>query len=180
MGKKLIRYVVYAIAMCAIGGVTGYLHNRDSAGNDTGQDSVNYVLKLPRALAGIFLAVLIIGMFSFVFVAVSRFMGTPTATIGLIRVSLGFAAVGLVMMLWVGAWRITVTGDRMEIHRFLRRTQTAEFTKLERVEVTKRFQLVLYKEGRKLATVDLLAENYDRFADTLRKYGKLDEQAAEK
>lgn len=176
MGKEMVKYIVYAAGLCIAGWVTGYLHNRSVSPARTGQDGGSYVLKFPKALTGVFAAIMMIGMLSFAFVAISRWMGTPSATIGLIRVSLGFAAAGFAMMLWSMAWSIMVTGEQMEIHRFLRRTQIVTFTEIERVEVSKRFQLILYRDERKLVTVDLLAGNYNRLAETLEKYGKLKRQ----
>ncbi|MCD7744506.1 MAG: hypothetical protein LUI13_04330 [Lachnospiraceae bacterium] len=178
MGKEMVKYIVYAAAMCLVGWVTGYLHNRSASPDGTVLDGGSYVLKFPKALTGVFAAVMMIGMLSFAFVAVSRCLGTPSATIELIRVSLGFAAVGLAMMLWSMTWSVRVTGEQMEIHRFLRRTQLVTFAEIERVDVSKRFQLLVYRDGRRLVTVDLLAENYDRFTETLEKYGKLNRKAA--
>ncbi|MCD7955262.1 MAG: hypothetical protein LUG93_05820 [Lachnospiraceae bacterium] len=172
MGKT-VQYIVYAVTMCVIYAVIGHLHNRDSAGSGSGQSDVNYVVKIPAALKYVYLAMFAMGMLLFVFFTICDIRGIPGITVGLLRFSLIVAAVGLLVMIWASCWRIRVDGSTMEIHRLLHRSRTVSFSEIEKVEVTKKYQLILYKNGKKLVIVDLLADNYECLKNSLGNYGKL-------
>lgn len=175
MGKT-VQYIVYAVTMCVIYAVIGHLNNRNGTGSDSGQSDVNYVVKMPAALKYVYLAMFAMGMILFAFFTICGIRGIPGITVGLIRFSLIVAAIGLLVMIWVSCWRIRVDGSNMEIHKLLHRSRTVSFSEIEKVEMTKKYQLVLYKDGKKLIIVDLLADNYERLKNSLGNYGKLQER----
>ncbi|MCC8046739.1 MAG: hypothetical protein LIP12_14850 [Clostridiales bacterium] len=172
MGKT-VQYIVYAVTMCVIYAVIGHLNNRDSTGSGSGQSDESYVVKMPAALKYVYLAMFGMGMILFAFFTICDIRGIPGITVGLIRFSLIVAAIGLLVMIWASRWRIRVDGSNMEIHKLLHRKRNVSFSEIEKVKVTKKYQLILYKNGKKLVIVDLLADNYERLKNSLGNYGKL-------
>ncbi len=171
--KEIVPYIVYSVTMCVIYAVIHYLNNRDSTVSDSGQNDVSYVVKAPSALNYAYFAMFAMGMILFLFFTICIIRKIPGATVGHIRFSLIFAGIGLLVMIWASCWRICVDGNKMEIHKLLHRSRAVSISEVEKVEVTKKHQLILYKDGRKLVIVDLLADNYERLKNSLSNYGKL-------
>ncbi len=163
-----MRYIIYAVTMCVIYFVIHYLHTRDNSKVDSGEDDTNYVVKMPAALKNVYLTMFVLGMIMCITFTVCRIKGVPSATVGLIRFSLIFAGIGLLVMIWASRWRICVDGERMEIHKLFHKRQVLLFSEIEKVEVTQKDQLILYKNGKRIVTVDLLSDNYNRLKKDLK------------
>ena len=58
----------------------------------------------------------------------------------------------------------------MEIQRLFRKSIVLQISEIERVEIGKKNQLLLYASGKKLITIDFLTENYEYLEETLRDY----------
>ena len=63
-------------------------------------------------------------------------------------------------------------GKRMEIQRLFRKSIVLQISEIERVEIGKKNQLLLYASGKKLITIDFLTENYEYLEETLKRNGK--------
>ncbi len=167
----MIQYIVYALVMSVLGGIINYLYTRDDKAMDSNQDDDNYAVRVSKALKQVGLAMFAMGMLLFVIFFAFRISGNTSATVGHLNVFLIFALIGLLVVLWSDAWRIKVSGESIEVRRFLRKTQRLTFSEISRVKMTKKFQLVLYRDGKKVAVVDLLTENRSRFEASLEKHG---------
>ncbi|MCD7733207.1 MAG: hypothetical protein LUH56_07190 [Oscillospiraceae bacterium] len=167
----MIQYIVYALVMSVLGGVINHLYTRDDKATDSGQDDDNYAVRVPKALKQVGLAMFAMGMLLFVMFFVFRISGNTSATVGHLNFFLIFALIGLLIVLWSGAWRIKVNGESLEVRRFLRKTQRLTFSEISRVKMTKKFQLVLYKGWKRVAIVDLLTDNRSRLEASLGKHG---------
>ena len=167
----MIQYIVYALVMSILGGVINHLYTRDDRAMDYGQDDDNYAVRVPKALKQVGFAMFAMGMLLFVIFFAFRFSGNTSATVGHLNFFLIFALIGLLVVLWSGVWRIKVNGENLEVRRFLRKTQSLTFSEISRVKMTKKFQLVLYRGGKRIAIVDLLTENRSRFEASLEKHG---------
>lgn len=67
-----------------------------------------------------------------------------------------------------------MTGTSMEIYGLLHKKVELSMQDVGKVEIGKKDAMILYdKAGRKLITVDGLAENYDCLARSLKKNGKI-------
>ena len=95
--------------------------------------------------------------------------GNPTVTIGHLNFSIIFATIGLAIAIWAERWRIVVDGKQMEIHRLFHRPTKIMIPEIGKVMIGKKQQLTLYhKNGKKLITVDVLSDNYDKLLQTLK------------
>ena len=54
-----------------------------------------------------------------------------------------------------------------------RTTRTFQISDIEKVEEGEDGEIMIYKNGKKIVTVERVSENYDRFKNTMRQYGKL-------
>ena len=77
-------------------------------------------------------------------------------------------------MVWASRWSIHVNGSEMEVHKMFRGKTELSIQDIGSVEVGKKEELILYDQsGKKLLTIDGLSDNYDRFAKSLKTYGKI-------
>lgn len=173
MTNKGVKFIVYAIAMCLLYVLLGYLNNRDNTVKNSGQDEIHYVVKIPGTLKYIYASMFFLGIIMFFTFFIFKLKGNPTVTTGHFRVALIFAGIGLGVMIWSTKWRLVVNGDELEIHRFLHKSEIFSISEIEKAEIGTKDQVILYKNGKKIVTVDGLSDNYDRFKETLQKYGKI-------
>lgn len=67
-----------------------------------------------------------------------------------------------------------MNGSEMEVHKMFRGKTELSIQDIGSVEVGKKEELILYDQsGKKLLTIDGLSDNYDRFARSLKTYGKI-------
>ena len=142
---EIIKFLIYAISMCAIELVINSLYNRKSITDNAGRNEFHYVLKIPGALKYTCMAFFILGLCMF------------CIFFGIIRAS---------------KWKIAVNGNQMEIQRLFRKSIVLQISEIERVEIGKKNQLLLYASGKKLITIDFLTENYEYLEETLKRNGK--------
>lgn len=173
MGGKGIRYLVYAITMCVIYAVISYLSSRDNLSRDPGQSDTNYIVRVPAALKYVYGTMFVFGIFLFFVFLFFKLKGGSSLTDGHLWFALVFAGIGLFVMVIATKWHVSVNGDRMSIYRLFHRTLEVSFSDIEKVEIGKKEELVLYQDGRKVVTIDGLSDNYDRFRNTLKQYGKI-------
>ena len=60
----------------------------------------------------------------------------------------------------------------MEIQRLFRKSIVLQISEIERVEIGKKNQLLLYASVKKLITIDFLTENYEYLEETLKRNGR--------
>lgn len=173
MGSKGIRFIVYAITLCVLYAILGYLDNRDNTIKSPGQNDLHYIVKMPGALKYIYLSMFILGIIMFFTFFISKLRGNPTATDGHIRLSLVISSIGLLVMIWAAKWKIIANEDQLEIHRLFHKDEILLYSEIERVETGSKEQIILYKNNKKIVTVDALSDNYDCFRKTLQQYGKV-------
>ena len=63
--------------------------------------------------------------------------------------------------------------DQMTVVSLGRTTRTFQISDIEKVEEGEDGEIMIYKNGKKIVTVERVSENYDRFKNTMRQYGKL-------
>lgn len=85
---------------------------------------------------------------------------------------LGVMAIGLLGIIRASKWKIAVNGNQMEIQRLFQKSIVLQISEIERVEIGKKNQLLLYASGKKLITIDFLTENYEYLEETLKRNGK--------
>lgn len=116
----------------------------------------------------------LLGIASFFIFLAFKVSGNESVTMGHLYCALVFATIGLLVMLWASRWSIVVTGTSMEIYGLLHKKVELSMQDVGKVEIGKKDAMILYdKAGRKLITVDGLAENYDCLARSLKKNGKI-------
>nr|WP_278360730.1 DUF6560 family protein [[Ruminococcus] torques] len=74
---------------------------------------------------------------------------------------LGVMAIGLLGIIRASKWKIAVNGNQMEIQRLFRKSIVLQISEIERVEIGKKNQLLLYASGKKLITIDFLTGDYE-------------------
>lgn len=173
MLKETIRFIASAITMFIIYALLNSLSAKDNTSKDPGQDDIHYIVRMPEALKRVYGFVFGFGMFLFfVFLGFKVTIGASVTNAHLIF-ALVFAGIGLLVVAIASNWHICVHGEHVTVYRLFHKTQRFLFSDIEKVAVGKKDQLSLYKDGKKVVTVDGLSENYDRFADTLHRFGKL-------
>lgn len=170
--EELIRFVVYAITMCVIYMVIGFLYNRKNITGNAGQSEMCYVVKMPGALKYVYLGLFLLGVCMFCIFTFQKIKKNPTVTDGHLWMSLGVMAIGLLVVVWASKWKVAVNGDQMEIQRLFRKDVILQVEEIERVEIGKKNQMILYKDGKKLITIDHLTDNYEYLEKTLKRNGR--------
>lgn len=165
----MAKYIGYAVSICLISLLLEYLNRRKHINSNLTGDGNYYILKIPSALKYVYLTMFGLGIFLFcVFLFFYR-IGNPTVTIGHLNFSIIFATIGLAIAIWAERWRIVVDGKQMEIHRLFHRPKKILIPEIGKVMIGKKHQLTLYDaSGKKLITVDILSDNYDKLLKTLK------------
>lgn len=166
---KLIKFIIYAIAMCVIYIVIGSLYNRKNITGDSGQSEMCYVVKMPGTLKYVYLGLFLLGVCMFCIFTFQKIQKNPTVTDGHLWMSLGVMAIGLLVAVWANRWRVAVNGEKMEIQRLFRKNVILQVNEIERVETGKKNQMILYRGGKKLITIDYLTDNYECLEKTLKR-----------
>ncbi len=79
---EIIKFLIYAISMCAIELVINSLYNRKSITDNAGRNEFHYVLKIPGALKYTCMAFFILGLCMFCIFFVFKLQNNPTVTNG--------------------------------------------------------------------------------------------------
>lgn len=163
------HYIGYVVSMCIINILLEYLNNRDNISKNPDQSDYNYVVKIPSALKYTYLTMFGVGIFLFVVFLFFFLQGNPTVTIGHLNFAVIFASIGFVVALWSERWRLVVDNEQLEIHRLFHRPRQFTISDISKIEIGKKHQIILYDwNGKKLLTVDVLSDNYDRPKKTLK------------
>ena len=138
------------------------------------QSDAQFIVTLPSALKYVYMAMFLLGIASFFIFLAFKVSGNESVTMGHLYFALVFATIGLLVMLWASRWSIVVTGASMEIYGLLHKKAELSMQDVGKVEIGKKDAMILYDTaGRKLITVDGLAENYDCLAKSLEENGKM-------
>lgn len=138
------------------------------------QSDAQFIVTLPSALKYVYMAMFLLGIASFFIFLAFKVSGNESVTMGHLYFALVFATIGLLVMLWASRWSIVVTGTSMEIYGLLHKKAELSMQDVGKVEIGKKDAMILSdKAGRKLVTVDVLAENYERLARSLKENGKM-------
>ncbi len=169
----VIRIISLAIAMTAVTLVIGALKNKRSSAEGAGQAATCYTLKAPAVLKNVGAITVCVCAFLFVLFLVLMLSGNESATVGHLCVALALVGVGLFAWLWATRWAVEVDGERIEIHKLIRKYRSS-FQQVQRAEIDKKGEIALYDEGgKRLVTVDPLSDNYDLFVASLDARGLL-------
>lgn len=173
MRKKILQLALYVIFMCIFSAVLDYQYKRESTLQVSDQNQQLYVVKMPGLLKALCLIMIALGVIMFVIFLFFKLKGNPTVMNGHFYFSLGFSGLGVLLMIFATSWKITVSGGQMEIYRLFHGRKVLSISEIDRAEIRKNEQIILYKNGKKLMTVDGFSDNYGRFKETLHQYEKL-------
>ena len=173
MGNRGIKYIVYAITLCVLWVVIEYLKNRENTSTDAKQNDLSYIVKAPSVLKYAYVSLFIVGIIMFLIFFIFKLKGNSTVTAGHIYFALIISAIGLAVMIFTSRWRVIVSGNQIEIHNLFGKSECVQISEIEKAEIGNKEQIILYRDGKKLITIDGLSDNYDRFEKTLKKNGKL-------
>lgn len=170
----IVKCIAFAIAVSILYGVIGHLNRKKTAVSGKMQSDAQYIVTLPSALKYVYMAMFLLGIALFFIFLAFKVSGNESVTMGLLYFALVFATIGLLVMLWASKWSIIVTGSSMEIHGLIHKKAELSMQDIGKVEIGKKDAMILYdKSGRKLITVDGLAESYDCLAKSLKENGKV-------
>lgn len=174
MTIDIVKCIAFAIAISILYGVFGYLNRKKAAVSGRMQSDAQYIVTLPSALKYVYKAMFLLGIALFFIFLAFKVSGNESVTMGHLYFALAFAGIGLFVMLWASRWSIVVTGTSMEIHRLLHKKAELSMQDIGKVGIGKKDAMILSdKAGRKLVIVDVLAENYERLARSLKENGKM-------
>ena len=170
----IVKCIAFAIAISILYGVLGYLNRKKAAVSGRMQSDAQYIVTLPSALKYVYMAMFLLGIALFFIFLAFKVSGNESVTMGHLYFALVFATIGLLVMLWASKWSIIVTGSSMEIHGLIHKKAELSMQDIGKVEIGKKDAMILYdKSGRKLITVDGLAESHDCLAKSLKENGKM-------
>lgn len=140
------------------------------------ESSTKYIVSMPAVLKYTYLTMFVFGLFLFCVFLFFMSTGNETVTMGHIWFATTFASIGLLIYLWSSRWHIEVDNRRIVIHTFFKKPIRISFTDIEKITKDSKENMYIYKNGRKIATIDALSDNYDRFEKSLKRYGKIIEK----
>lgn len=171
----MIRFISYAITMLVISILVDYLHERNTTVSEDGQTDHRYIVKVPSALKYVGYVLFGFGLFLFAFFLIFMLIGKGGVSIDHLNFSLIFAAIGMLYVLSVQSWRIVVDGEILEIHKFFHKNRRISFSDVEKAAYSKKKQIALFYKKKRIVTVDVVCDNYERLEKNLIQYGKLRE-----
>ena len=166
-----IRFAVYMVSMGVMYVILDRIKNRSSLTQSN--DSTNYIVKMPAVLGVVYLVLFFFGVLLFGLFLVLKLRGNPSITAGSFRLCVIISAIGLLVMLWSVKWHITVQDTLFTFESLFKKKETISVYDLDQARIGAKDMIILYRNGKKIAEVDALCDNYSLFANTLRKYGKL-------
>ncbi len=175
----MIQMIASAVTMTVIYLVIHHLHRKDDP--PKGQECSHYIIRVPSALTAAYSVLFWMGIALFVLWGIFYLNGVSGLTAGHFIFALACAGVGLLVVVWASRWRITVDGDAVTVHRLLRKEQQLSLRDVAAVRQEKNTRMgvssriVLWQDGKKVATVDWTCENYTQLEQDLTQAGKLPE-----
>ena len=170
MEQRLARFVVYAITLGILYVVIGLVSSR---GIPSETNRSQYVVKMPGALKAVYLALFLMGILLFLVFLFFKLKGNPSITNGNFRMALIISGIGLFVMIYASRWKIVVDHGELKFFRMFRKTVEVRIGDLDTVQIGSKSQLILSKEGKKLAVVDVLCDNSELLEEDLKSNGKL-------
>lgn len=161
----MVRLFIYAVAMMIINIMINYLDQRGT--KSVSGDNTNYVVRIPAMLKHIYFALFAMGMLLFSVFLFFKIKGNESITTGNFVTALVTCTIGLLVMTFAAKWHIVVKGDKITIYRLFGKAQTIRFADIDRAVEGSKGQIKIYKEGKRVITVDLLCDNYDLLCNSL-------------
>lgn len=167
------KFIGCIISLCVISLVMNYFYGRENNSHDPGQNGMNYIVQLPKGMKVIYSLLFIAGILLTIFFLVVKTKWGGGVTDGHIWFALILAGIGIIVMAAGGRWKVSVKKDQMTVVSLGRTTRRFQISDIEKVEEGEDGEIMIYKNGKKIVTVERVSENYDRFKNTMRQYGKL-------
>lgn len=130
-------------------------------------DDDEFVVKLPSSVNWIYKACYVLGIIMMIAFGVSAVMGNPTVTLG------HFVVAGIVIA--IGAWFhmmcrkscvIVKKNGLLAIHRLFRKPYEIDISRIK-YRIGKKGQIFVYCDGKRLKSVSLLSDNYNKLLKVL-------------
>lgn len=170
---KTVAYMIFAVLLILFLNAMSYRETKKIHKNES---STKYIVSMPAVLKYTYLTMFVFGLFLFCVFLFFMSTGNETVTMGHIWFATTFASIGLLIYLWSSRWHIEVDNRRIVIHTFFKKPIRISFTDIEKITKDSKENMYIYKNGRKIATIDALSDNYDRFEKSLKRYGKIIEK----
>lgn len=167
MIKTIIMATVYVALYVWMNAYKSKSHNNVTEGVES------YSITLPKALKNVYTAIFVFGIILAVVFSYCYFNQIANATKGHIVFAVVFATIGLIVMFICVRWRIDVDGDTFTVQYVLKPKKTIRFQDVDTVEIGSKGQLVIYSDGKKVQTIDILATNRGIIEDKLSSLGKI-------
>lgn len=130
-------------------------------------DEGEFVVKLPNSVNWIYRACYALGIVMMVTFGVSAAMGNPTVTLGHFVVSGIVIAMGVLFhVLCRKSCVIVKKSELMIIYRLFRKPYEIDISRIK-YRISKKGQIFLYCDGKRLKSVSLLSDNYKKLLKVL-------------
>ena len=170
---KAVAYMTFAVLLILFLNSMSYRETKKLHKNES---SSKYIVSMPAVLKYTYLTMFVFGLFLFCIFLFFMLKRNETVTMGHIWFATGFASIGILIYLWSSRWHIEVDNRRIVIHAFFKKPIRISFTDIDKITKDSKENMYIYKNGRKIATIDALSDNYDRFEKSLKRYGKIIEK----
>lgn len=121
-----------------------------------------YIVSVPDEFRRAFKAISIFGLiFAIIFIGLT-YLQVKGASFGYILLGLSIFLVGLVGSLYYRRWSIEVVGDQLRINYLLRKAKDIGIKDLDRVVISRKSQISLIIDEKKIVNVDRVLVNYNK------------------
>ncbi len=172
METKIIKYIVYTITMSITYAIINNMNKKKQFVENDEAEQETYIVRTPEILKGVFGAWFFLGIIMFCLFLFLKLKNNPTVTNGHLVLAMVACGIGVVGMTLSTTWRIEVNKDKMLIHRLLRSKIEIRMTEIERVEIGKKDEMVLYAYGKRITIVDPFCIHYGALKRDLKKCGR--------
>lgn len=164
--RELIKYYVYMIVWMAIFIlITGKQKRRIKAVQKEESDDV-YVVKYISTFEMVYFwnYLTVVGLL--LLFTWAKLNVQPDIQRELFSFTVWYALIAILVMLFANRWSIIVRGEELEIYRFFHRRLKVRVSDIE-FKFGKKDQVILYKEGKKILTINLCSDNRARLEELL-------------
>ena len=161
------------ISLCIIYIVMSCVYKKRTISNECGQNDFQYIVQFSKSLRMIYSLVFYAGIVLTLFFGIVKIKWGGGVTAGHLWFSLVLTSIGIVFILMEFNWTIQDDGEKFTVYSFSHTRKELQFSDIDRVEEGSDGEITLYKNGKKIVTVENAVQNYDRFRNTLKQYEKI-------
>lgn len=166
------RIIGCFVSLCIIYIIMNQFYNEKNISNEFGQNDIRYVVQLSKSMKMIYSLIFWAGVILTLFFGIIKLKWGGGVTAGHMWFALILMLIGIIIIAVVSKWKVQVDGDQITKNSFGHAKKEIRITEIDEIEEGTEGEITLYVHGKKFITVEEGMQNYDRFKNTLKRYGK--------